>query len=106
MSFQAMAWAVKQSIPCSEKMVLLMLANYANDVNQCWPSVARIAADSGLSASKVRKCVVWLERVGMVQRTMQIRVYGQTSNVYTLDLSITFSSGSLPPLQWSAPPLQ
>jgi len=106
MSFQAMAWAVKQPLPCSEKMVLLMLANFANDVNQCWPSVARLAADSGLSASKVRKCVVWLERVGMVQRTMQIRVYGQTSNVYTLDLSVTFSSGNLPPLQWSAPPLQ
>jgi hypothetical protein len=106
MSFQAMAWAVKQPLPCSEKMVLLMLANYANDVNLCWPSVARLAADSGLSASKVRKCVVWLEAANMVQRTMQIRVYGQTSNVYTLDLSVTFVGGSRPPLQWSAPPLQ
>ena len=105
MSFQAMAWAVKQPLPCSEKMVLLMLANYANDANQCWPSVARLAADSGLSASKVRKCIVWLENAGMVQRIMQMRTYGQTANVYTLDLSVSFGAGNAPPLYWSAPPL-
>lgn len=105
MSFQAMAWAVRQPLPCSEKMVLLMLANYANDANQCWPSVARLAADSGLSASKVRKCIVWLEKAGMVQRVMQMRVYGQTANVYTLHLNVAFDAGKAPPLYWSAPPL-
>ena len=98
MSFQAMAWAVKQPLKCQEKMVLLMLANYADDRAMCWPSVARIAADGGLSASHVRKCFASLEKLGVLRRDMQMRSYGQTTNAYYLNLDVTIRIADSPPL--------
>jgi predicted transcriptional regulator len=104
MSFQAMAWAIKQPIPCQDKMVLLVLANYANDDATCYPSVNRLSADCGLSESKVRKCVAKLEKLGLARRHMRIRAYGQTSNVYELDLSLTIPAASSTPTLINCPP--
>lgn len=39
MSFNAMAWAVRQKLPCTQKIVLMMLAERHNkDSGQCNPS--------------------------------------------------------------------
>ena len=44
MSFQAMSWAAEQNCPSSvSKLVLLMLANYANDRHQTYPSYKKLA---------------------------------------------------------------
>lgn len=97
MSFQAMAWAVKQPLKCQEKMVLLMLANYADNIATCYPSVGRLSADCGMSESQVRKCVVKLEAHGLVRRHMRMKAYGQTSNIYEMDLSATVAITANPP---------
>jgi len=49
MSFQAMAWAVKQKLPSREKFILIMLANYADENGTCWPSNGRLCDDTGMS---------------------------------------------------------
>jgi len=84
-----MAWAVKQPLKCQEKIVLLMLANYADNMATCYPSVGRLSADCGMSESQVRKCVAKLEKHRLVRRHMRMKAYGQTSNIYELDLSVT-----------------
>lgn len=68
MSFEAMAWAVEQDLPCTDKMVLLMLANRVNkDTGQCTPSISRLAKDSGLSERTTRDAIRRLEDAGMIE---------------------------------------
>jgi len=97
MSFQAMAWAVKQPLPCQEKIALLMLANYADEKGKCFPSMKVLASDCGLSLAQTRKCIVQLEQMKLVRRQMRIRAYGQTSNIFALDLSQTPTPIERPP---------
>jgi hypothetical protein len=57
MSFQAMADVIKLRLPTNEKFILLMLANYADQDGKCWPSIARLAADTGLHESSVKRAL-------------------------------------------------
>ena len=84
MSFQAMAWAIKQPLSCQEKMVLLLLANYADQAGRCFPSMGVLAKECGLPLSSTRKCVAKLEQAKLVRRYKRIRSYGQTSNTFIL----------------------
>ena len=84
MSFQAMTWAIKHQLPCQEKMVLLMLANYADQSGHCFPSMGKLAIECGLPLSTTRKCVAKLEEAKLLRRYKRIRSYGQTSNTYVL----------------------
>jgi len=84
MSFQAMAWAVKQRLTCQEKMVLLMLANYADQAGRCYPSMKVLSEECGLSLAQTRKCIAKLEEAKLVRRYKRIRSYGQTSNSFIL----------------------
>lgn len=92
-----MAWAIKQPLPCQEKMVLLVLSNYADDKATCYPSMSRLSADCGMSVPQVRKCVAKLEKKGLVRRYMRMRSYGQTSNIFAMDLSVTLPAASATP---------
>ena len=87
MSFQAMTWAVKQPLQCHEKIVLLMLANYADEKGKCFPSMKRLALECGLSLSQTRKSMAKLEEWKLVRRYGRIRSYGQTSNTFVLNLT-------------------
>ena len=87
MSFQAMAWAIKHPLQCQEKMVLLMLANYADQSGRCFPSIGTLATECGLSMSQTRKCIAKLEEAKLVRRYKRIRSYGQTSNTFILAVS-------------------
>ena len=98
MSFQAMAWAIKQPLQTYDKMVLLMLSNYADSQGKCWPSLAKLADECGMSQSQIRKCVAKLEKLGMVRRQMQMRSYGQTSNMYYLNLDCAIKEDEDPPI--------
>lgn len=67
MSFQAMAWAVKQKLPAKEKLTLLMLANYAsNEAGDCYPSISTLVEDTGLSKDSVIRAIKALEDAGLV----------------------------------------
>lgn len=96
MSFQAMTWAVKQALPCQEKMVLMMLANYADQSGRCFPSMPMLSKDAGLSLSQTRKCVARLEELKLLRRYRRVRSYGQTSNSFTLAINDPHSNRAAP----------
>ena len=67
MSFTAMAWASKQKTKSSsQKLVLLMLANYADDQDKCWPSKQTLADMCCMSKSGICKTITQLESSGFL----------------------------------------
>lgn len=66
MSFQAMAWAVKQKLPTREKFILIMLANYADENNYCWPSNGRLCNDTSMSKNTLLAGLRALAEIGLI----------------------------------------
>ena len=60
------AWALE--IGATDKIVLLALADHANDDGYCWPGNASIARKCGLSERAVRGAMGWLESNGHITR--------------------------------------
>ena len=86
MSFQAMAWAVKQVLPSREKLVLLMAANYADEYGKCWPSNARMMQDTGLTKNTITAAFKELEARGLL-RIQHRSIEGVSlSNMYHLNV--------------------
>ena len=115
MSFQAMADVIRLKLDCHEKFVLLMLANYCDaEGGSCFPSVGRLAADTGVSESSVRRALKRLrDYSGLIQITLG---GGAKSNRYQLDthLIAQLAAGNTPvrltevsvdPCQADTPPL-
>lgn len=74
MSIQAMAWAIRQQVVKSRsaRHVLLLLANCANEDGQhAFPSVARMARESGLSERAVQSALRELEAIGVIRKGEQ-----------------------------------
>lgn len=73
----SMVWDI--DLPPSEKLVLLSLADQANDTGtNCWPAVETIARRSGQSARTVRRSLASLEERGHLSRQHR----GGTSTQY------------------------
>jgi hypothetical protein len=73
----------------TQKLVLLLLADHANDAGECWPSIDGLAADACLSDRAVRAAVRDLEAAGLVaaadrkggrHRTTRYRLITETRN--------------------------
>ena len=89
MSVKAMSWAFEQTLKGNQKSVLLSLANFADDKGFCWPSHATIAQQAGCSTATVKRALVQLEERGYIAHEHRSRPgRGQTSNCYTLALSV------------------
>lgn len=74
MSIQAVAWAIDQKTgSAAGKVVLLCLANYADEEGKCWPSQETIAAETELSERSVREWLQKLEEVGLLSREKRRR---------------------------------
>ena len=68
MSIEALNWAKFQKCPTpSTKLVLIVLANYADQANSCFPSEAHIAKICEISPRQVRRCIVELEKLALVR---------------------------------------
>ena len=68
MSFQAMAWAIKQKTPTTtSKLVLLVLANYADDSNSCYPSHDHISTICHCSRRSIVTHIKELEKNGLIE---------------------------------------
>jgi biotin operon repressor len=66
MSFQAMSWAVKQKLPTREKFILIMLANYADENNFCWPSNKKLCDDTSMSKNTLLAGIRALVKAGLI----------------------------------------
>jgi hypothetical protein len=85
MSLEAMTWAFKQALAPAAKVVLLALADYADDEWRAWPSMKTMADKTSLSERAVRNNIRGLEDVGLISTEVRSRTNGsQTSNEYTL----------------------
>lgn len=85
LSIRAIAWAFDQRCPSPiAKLVLIKLADNANEDGICWPSQARIAEDCGLTRETVNRNLQLLTRAGFISAEQRVGVSGKESNVYTL----------------------
>lgn len=80
MSLEATKWAWRQQVKGTHKLVLLSLADRADDRNACYPSVERLVDDTCLNRKTIMEAVVALEQSGLIE---VIRVFG-AGNKYRL----------------------
>ncbi len=57
----------KVDLPCTTKMVLILLANYANEKSECYPSKAHLAKLGGMTERTVTNSVKKLIELGFVE---------------------------------------
>lgn len=91
MSLMAKAMGVKVGNSL-RKLVLIKLADNANDKGECWPSYQHIADQCECSRTAVRNHIDALEEMGLIKRENRVGVNngkGNTSNVYYLKLDTT-----------------
>lgn len=68
MSNRALTWAFSAKLPTTQKFVLVVLADMADERNSCFPSQRHIAAKVGASERTVRGALHALEDGGWVRR--------------------------------------
>lgn len=87
MSNKAITWAWDQQLPPREKLILICLADAANDEDwQCWPSQRHVAAKTGYSIATVKRSLKTLDETGYLTRDHRRRADGsRSSDVYTLN---------------------
>lgn len=74
-----------QSLTSSEKYFLAVLASWADQDGQCWPSIKTIAVRAGISARRVNMILARLKETGYITVTPRTGNDGeQQSNLYTL----------------------
>jgi DNA-binding MarR family transcriptional regulator len=89
MSFEAMAWAIKQQVGnTTAKFTLLMVANYADEQGRAWPSQETLASGMDASRHTVMRALDFLEEQGFMTRERRHRADGsRAADVLRLDLS-------------------
>jgi hypothetical protein len=68
MSVRIMSAIWEIAMPPTDKLVLLALADAANDEGYCWPSISTIARKSGVSERSVQRAIRKAETDGLVKR--------------------------------------
>ena len=86
MSVVAINWAFKQQVgKPSAKLVLVKLADHANDDGKCWPSFRRICLDTELSRDSVIRQIKFLEQKALLTVFRRYRARSYASNLYQLN---------------------
>lgn len=85
MSIKAMnwAWSVERLRP-AERLVLLALADYADETGSCFPSQESLAERACCSARTVRRVLDLFEEVGILSRSYRYVDGERSSNRYVL----------------------
>jgi hypothetical protein len=70
MSIHAVSWALNLKVGSPTlKLVLIAVANYADENGCCWPSQERIAKDTELTDRAVREALKKLQSLGFIERS-------------------------------------
>lgn len=103
MSNEAINWAFRQKVPSTEKFVLVVLADYADEEGSCFPGQKRIAEKVGGSERTVRRSLKSLEARGLIRRERRSRGDGsRSSDRYVLPVNMP--TGHFDHWPESAPP--
>ena len=77
MSVQAITWALDYAAgSVTEKVLLLVLANYANEFGVSWPSQKTLADQTALGERTVRRVLADMEGRGVIRRIVRRRGNG------------------------------
>lgn len=86
MSFELMAWAVKQKLPANKKIVLLLLSNRTNnDTKRCTPRIKLLAEDCGMSETTCKACLKSLSESGHITVVPRFHDGIQGANQYIVN---------------------
>lgn len=99
-AYEAQVWARKQRLggDVAAKIILMILADYADEWGTCYPGVDRIAEEAELSRSTVLRRLKALAEAGLVTVERRANERGhRTSNRYVLEIEVTVTSE-----QWNA----
>ena len=78
MSWKATAWALGQTTGAARrKLLLLALANYADETGVCWPSQETLARDTEQSVDTVQRQLDVLEQLRLLTRQRMPKRRGQ-----------------------------
>ena len=80
------AMTVKAGSPTA-KLILLKLADNANDKGECWPSLKNIAEHCEVSQKTVITNIKKLEGLGYVKKINRFNDKGKTSNLYVITIT-------------------
>lgn len=80
MSLDATRWAWQQAIKPTRKLVLLSIADRADEVHRCYPSIARLVQDTGLDRETIMEAIQDMESAGLMVVTRR----GGSSSIYQL----------------------
>jgi hypothetical protein len=58
----------REDLSSTQKLVLLSLADWANDEGLCWPSIERLATKTSMAGRSVQRIIRDLESMGFVRR--------------------------------------
>lgn len=84
-SNSALSWARPLPVKGPAKAVLIALADHANMDDECWPSHATLANDTGLARSTVIKALAALRAQGLIEWHNRYQKAGdKSSNLYRL----------------------
>ena len=98
MSIMAMTWAWGLTdLDQSQTLVLLALADAANDEGVCWPSQVEIGRKARLKDRAVRNQIRSLEAAGLLSVSRRATPQGRKTNVYRLNIGCDFSLQSKQP---------
>lgn len=102
MSLMLMAQAFGAQVGnAARKLVLLKLADNANDQGECWPSYQYIADQCEISRRSAMDHIEALCSAGLVQKRTRKGPKGNSTNIYVVSLG---GENSAPPSENSAPP--
>lgn len=94
MSIPAMNMAWRMALPPTSKLILLALADNANDQGECWPSLRNIATRCQVSPRTVQRLLKSFEREGLIRVLPRFGSDGrQTSNRYLLTFTESQGEG-------------
>ncbi|EHT6632306.1 helix-turn-helix domain-containing protein, partial [Escherichia coli] len=85
MNLMAKAMNIKVGNPL-RKLVLIKLADNANDNGECWPSYQHVADQCEVSRSTVKSHIRALEEMGLLKREFRRKGELNQSNVFYLTL--------------------
>lgn len=96
MSRAATDWAWSLAVkPATLKLLLLSLADRADEYHQCFPSIARLEKDTGLNRKTIVQNIKKLVEMGILNDTGYRRGQTQQVKVYQLNLNST-ENGTVP----------
>jgi hypothetical protein len=98
MSIAAINWAWQLSLKPTIKLVLMALADAANDECLCWPSVPTLSHKTCMNERSVQRILKALEDGNFIEVQARFRKDGsRTSNKYRLSMTTTTGDKLQPP---------